>query len=193
MKYRLLALIGALATLIAVSLVPVLVKAQTRRAPEQEASSRRAKPFDPAALNWKPTFTPWGDPDIQGEWTGMSPTPLERPRPDQNRITDPVELARLFDADPDSETGAQRGVSTYNAGWREYGRLISDHPAFKAIAQQPRVVTVFALNFVFPVDHWSCSAKKVVLGLVHQNRVFPLAAKHLFRKLEHWPLLQLKR
>jgi hypothetical protein len=128
MRHRLLVLFGALAAVIGVALVPVLVKAQTRKTPEQEPSTRKAPPFRPEALNWKQTFTPWGDPDLQGEWTGMTPTPLERLKPGENRITDPVELARRYDLDPE-ETG--RGVGTYNAGWHEDGRELSYHPAFK--------------------------------------------------------------
>src|SRR5438094_3984624 len=131
MRHRLLALVGALAAVIAVSLVPVLVKAQTRKTPEQEASSRKAKPFSAESLKWTQTFTPWGDPDLQGEWTGMTPTPIQRPRPDENRITDPIELARRYDLDPEEAGSGQRGVGTYNAGWREHGRGISYHPAFK--------------------------------------------------------------
>jgi hypothetical protein len=129
MKKQALALFGILAVATAVSLVPVL-KAQTRRVPEQEASSRPAPAFDRTALDWKPTSLPWGDPDLQGEWTAVTPTPYERPLPGSNVITDPVELARRYDLAPEERGSGQRGVGTYNAGWREYGRLISDHPAF---------------------------------------------------------------
>lgn len=131
-RLRWLALFGTMATVIVASLVPVLGSPQVRRkAPEQVEGSRMAPPFRQEALNWKPTRTPWGDPDLQGEWTGMTPTPLERPVEGRGRITDPVELARLWDAAPDSEPGAPRGVGTYNAGWSEWGREISYHPAFR--------------------------------------------------------------
>jgi hypothetical protein len=48
----------------------------------------------------------------------MTPTPLEKPADGRVVITDPIELARQYDLDPE-ETG--RGVGTYNAFWREYG------------------------------------------------------------------------
>ena len=58
----------------------------------QTTAGRRAGPADPprdtrradesrvAELTLKaPPRTPWGDPDLQGVWTGSTLTPLERP------------------------------------------------------------------------------------------------------------------
>src|SRR6516165_11146589 len=32
-----------------------------------------------ALRNWTPPRTPWGDPDMQGQWNSQTSTPLERP------------------------------------------------------------------------------------------------------------------
>ena len=117
MSHRFVALNGALAAVIAVSLVPVLARAQ---APKGTAG----------ATKWTQSKTPWGDPNLQGEWTGMTPTPLQRRTDGQEPVTDPVELARRWDRDPEA-TG---GVGTYNAYWHEVGQatgrasLIVDPP-----------------------------------------------------------------
>ena len=109
MRCRFFVLMGALAAVIVVCLAPVFLVGS--QAPAATAG----------ATKWTQPRTPWGDPDLQGEWTGMTPTPLERPREGQEVITDPVELARRYDLDPET-TG--RGVGTYNAFWREYGRPV---------------------------------------------------------------------
>lgn len=106
MRYRLLVLIGALAAVVVLCLVPA-----GAQAPQGSGASAK----------WTHPRTPWGDPDLQGEWTGMTPTPLEKPEAGQEVITDPVELARRYDLDPET-TG--RGVGTYNAFWREYGQPV---------------------------------------------------------------------
>jgi hypothetical protein len=113
MRDRFLALTAALAAMIALGLAPLW--AQAVKAPSTTPGAK-----------WTAPRTPWGDPDLQGEWTGMTPTPLERPDEGRVVITDPVELARLYDLDPE-ETG--RGVGTYNAFWREYGQPVSGQPS----------------------------------------------------------------
>jgi hypothetical protein len=125
MRHRLLALFGALAVVVGGSVVPVLVQGQEpQRTPGPDTDVRLWPPFRMEALNWKPTFTAWGDPDLQGEWTGMTTTPFERPKEGAVVVTDPAELARRYEAQP----GVRGG---YNAAWREYGRPIDYHPAFK--------------------------------------------------------------
>jgi hypothetical protein len=135
MRRDVAAVVAALAAVVGLSVVPVLVQGQGAqpkpRTPEIETSSRKAPPFRPEALNWKPTVTPWGDPDLQGEWMGSSPTPLQRPREGEHVLTDPVELARRFDEDSAAAAREGTGIGTYQAAWREYGREISYHPAFK--------------------------------------------------------------
>ena len=127
MRDRFLALTGALATMIALLvLVPVLVGAQAPAKPAAAATTLR---------------TPWGDPDLQGDWTGMTTTPMQRPANGRVVITDPEVLAEQYDRDP-AETGG--GVGTYNAFWREYGQpvpgqqsLIVDPPDGRIPAMTP--------------------------------------------------------
>lgn len=106
MKSRCFVVIGALAAVVVLCLAPVIAQA-----PQGSGG----------AANWTHPRTPWGDPDLQGEWTGMTPTPFENPGPGKTVITDPEELARQYDLDP-ALTG--RGVGTYNAFWREYGEPV---------------------------------------------------------------------
>jgi hypothetical protein len=102
---------GALAV-IAVSLAAVLATAQ---APKGTAE----------AAKWTQTTTPWGDPDLQGVWSGTTPTPLERPL-DGGKVllTDAEvddlekELARRFEAPSPGDPG------TYNAFWQDRGRAL---------------------------------------------------------------------
>jgi hypothetical protein len=64
-RRRLLATIGTAAVVIAVALLALVPTAgQTPNA---------------AANNWKPSTTPWGDPDLQGMWDTRTFTPMERP------------------------------------------------------------------------------------------------------------------
>src|SRR5688572_18600158 len=35
---------------------------------------------DAGEKKWTPGRTPWGDPDIQGQWNSQTSTPLERPQ-----------------------------------------------------------------------------------------------------------------
>ena len=94
-----------------VLLVPAVVPGQTLTA---EANS------------WAPSRTPWGDPDLQGTWTNVTATPLERPDDlaEQELLTDEERTARdeerARNADqppPPGRTGA------YNSFWLERGQL----------------------------------------------------------------------
>ena len=65
MKNQFLAVMGALVAVLAVSLAPVFVAAQS--------------PTVAAAQAYLPPQTPWGEPDFQGIWSRNSEAPLERP------------------------------------------------------------------------------------------------------------------
>src|SRR5437667_7361319 len=75
--------------------------------------------------------TPWGEPDLQGVWSGETPTPLERPlageriiNTDEEAAALEQELARKWQenrgggADPDNRTGS------YNAFWQVRGKPV---------------------------------------------------------------------
>ena len=66
MRYRYLALMGALVAVAAVSLALVLIGAHT---------SQVAEAADVTSLR-----TSWGDPDLQGIWNDRYQTPLQRPK-----------------------------------------------------------------------------------------------------------------
>ena len=126
MKSRYLALIGALAALIVVSLVPIRVAGQ--------ASTN---------TNGGPPKTPWGEPDFQGIWSDNTFTPLQRPAKyaGKESFTD-AEIAALDKqraAIPRRDLRAQAGsdadvAGAYNSFWmsvRPTGRrtsLIVDPP-----------------------------------------------------------------
>ena len=105
MRSRCFAVIAALAAVTVVSLVPAFVQAQ---APKGTAG----------ATTWTQK-TPWGDPDLQGDWTGSTTTPMERPIEGKVVVTDPEEPSRLFDPPPTgtgpAEAGRQSDPGTYNA------------------------------------------------------------------------------
>src|SRR6478672_9590012 len=88
---------------------------------------------------WTPGRTPWGDPDIQGQWNSQTSTPLERPQ--QGKLAGKETISeqeaeefeqaerKTFDAAP-----TQGDPGTYNAFWRDQGKaltrtsLITDPP-----------------------------------------------------------------
>jgi hypothetical protein len=88
---------------------------------------------------WKPPRTPWGDPDIQGQWNNQTSTPLQRPTsgPLAGRETISEEEAETFEqTERRSFDEAPRAgdPGTYNAFWRDQGKaltrtsLITDPP-----------------------------------------------------------------
>src|SRR6266704_6666348 len=82
---------GALATMIvAILLTPAFVAAQAK-------SAAAAKAPAPNNKAWSVPHTPDGQPDLQGYWTNLSFTPLERPAEYGTRefLTD-EESAKLF-------------------------------------------------------------------------------------------------
>src|SRR5262245_35742801 len=71
MRRRLFATTGGAAVVIAVALAALVPTAgQTPNAP---------------ANDFKPSMTPWGDPDLQGMWDTRTFTPVERPAAFGNR------------------------------------------------------------------------------------------------------------
>src|SRR5438093_9234384 len=65
---------------LAVSISPVVVLAAIFALAAESAIAQPAKAA-PGARNWRPSKTPWGDPDLQGTWTSDDciGTPLNRP------------------------------------------------------------------------------------------------------------------
>lgn len=92
--------------------------------------------------------TPWGDPDLQGQWNNQSSTPLERPTQGplagKATITE-AEAEALYQAERASfdEAPAAGDPGTYNAFWRDDGKaltrtsLISDPPDGRIPAYTP--------------------------------------------------------
>ena len=110
MKNQFLAVMGALLVVLAVSLAPVFVAAQS--------------PTAAAAQAYTPPQTPWGEPAFQGTWTTNSQTPVERPPEyaakefftDEERAALDQKIAQ----DPRQDRGRERGTvrdvqSAYNA------------------------------------------------------------------------------
>ncbi len=95
-------------------------------APAESAGgqSRPAEPM-PAAPR-----TPWGDPDLQGQWNSQTSTPLERPAdgPLAGRETVPLEEAATLEATNRANFDLpprEGSVGNYNAFWRDVGRALA--------------------------------------------------------------------
>ena len=72
--------------------------------------------------------TPWGDPDLQGEWTNATTTALERPAKYQGRefLTKEEKVAKDEVTAVERDTRAAPGTAAdvagaYNSAWFEYG------------------------------------------------------------------------
>ena len=81
-------------------------------------------------MTYKAPRTPWGDPDLQGQWNSQTSTPLERP------LTGPLagkeqiseEEAETFEAAERATFDAaprQGDPGTYNAFWRDEGKALT--------------------------------------------------------------------
>ena len=103
---------------------------------------------DTSQSKWTPPRTPWGDPDIQGQWNSQTSTPLERPvsgaLAGKETITE--EEAETFErTERQSFDEAPRSgdPGTYNAFWRDEGKaltrtsLITDPPDGRVPAYTP--------------------------------------------------------
>jgi hypothetical protein len=82
------------------------------------------------AKTWVPAKTPWGDPDLQGQWNSQTSTPLQRPltgalagkdtiSEDEAETLEETERAS-FDAAPKAGD-----PGTYNAFWRDNGKALT--------------------------------------------------------------------
>ena len=79
---------------------------------------------------WTLPVTPWGDPDLQGQWNSQTSTPLERPIEGSlvGRDSLPLEEAETleetnrasFDLPP-----REGSVGNYNAFWRDVGKALT--------------------------------------------------------------------
>ncbi len=115
MRNQFLAVLGALATVIVVSLASASVAGQ--------APTARAATETPAKAGQART-TPWGEPDLQGIWTDPYQTPLQRPPQyaDQELFTDEERAAldkqrgAILRRDARGKKGSEEDVAgAYNA------------------------------------------------------------------------------
>jgi len=113
MRRRVLPSVGVLgAAVAAVLLAPVLVLGQTAQAPAsnqasgsgpqatarpQGATAVARSPKPEARPKWAPPRLPWGDPDLQGDFTNKSEqsTPFERPKEFEGRRIEDVQGTEL--------------------------------------------------------------------------------------------------
>ena len=89
-----------------------------------------AQTRDGAPAGWTAPRTPWGDPDLQGQWNSQTSTPLERPLEGRLAETDTlsaeeaqaIEAANraAFDLPP-----REGSVGNYNAFWRDVGTALT--------------------------------------------------------------------
>ena len=118
MTSRLFALIGALALV-----------------PEGLAVAPRAQPRQTTPHPGQELRTPWGDPDLQGTWSGETLTPLQRPTRFANKaLLTPEEAAKVVAevfARPGREDRSSRGTEkdvagAYNQVFVQRGAELSD-------------------------------------------------------------------
>ena len=84
------------------------------------------------AAGQAPLRTPWGDPDLQGIWTGSTLTPLERPRDLAGKAFLTEEEAAALERRADQNRYVERtpragDPGTYNQAWFDPGtRIVAD-------------------------------------------------------------------
>ena len=83
-----------------------------------------------ATADWTPARTPWGDPDLQGQWNSQTSTPLERPIEGRlaGTATLPQEEAETLEATNRASFDLpprEGSVGTYNAFWRDVGKAMT--------------------------------------------------------------------
>src|SRR5215510_16199114 len=68
-----------------------------------------ASPLAAQTKNWTPPKTPWGDPDLQGQWPATANIPMQRPANfgTRNTLTDEELLQRERQAERQSESDTQ--------------------------------------------------------------------------------------
>ena len=106
--------------------VAFLLVAFTPLAPLAAAGQTR----DSAPDGWTAPRTPWGDPDLQGQWNSQTSTPLERPLDGPLAATDrlTVEAAEALEAanrEAFDLPPREGSVGNYNAFWRDIGRALT--------------------------------------------------------------------
>jgi hypothetical protein len=92
------------------------------------SSAKTAKPS--AARKGTPPRTPWGDPDLQGQWNSQTSTPLQRPLQGELASRETLseeEAETLEEANRQSFDQAPRAgdPGTYNAFWRDTGKALT--------------------------------------------------------------------
>ena len=78
---------------------------------------------------WRAARTPWGDPDLQGTWTNVTATPLERPRDlaGQPVLTEEERAERFWQFTLETSTDSvppAGSAGSHNEYWRERGVLL---------------------------------------------------------------------
>ena len=131
MRTRILLMTGAVASALIVALWGAIIMAQAPSGTKSfdqtaintdaaiKAASEAAK--SAAALkDWKPSRTPWGDPDLRAYWLLATYTPLERPAAlaDKAFYTEEEAIAQFKRA---VEADAEVDPRTVHYDWKEYG------------------------------------------------------------------------
>src|SRR5262249_2292565 len=114
---------GALVVVLVIACV-----ASPRIAGQSSTSAARATRAA-AAKNWTPSRTPWGDPDLQGQWNSQTSTPLQRPLEGKLAARETLseeEAETIEEANRQSFDQAPRAgdTGTYNAFWRDTGKAL---------------------------------------------------------------------
>ena len=80
--------------------------------------------------SWSPPLTPWGDPDLQGQWNSQTSIPLERPLEgllaEQDSLT--LEEAAALEAENRARydlAPPEGSPGNYNAFWRDFGNPLA--------------------------------------------------------------------
>jgi hypothetical protein len=115
----------------------VLVFALVPVAAQSAGSHSAAKAATPTAKNYAPPKTPWGDPDLQGQWPAFANIPLQRPTSFGTRafLTDEEFAQRAKQAQRQSEADSEEFAPSTGATvtinppsyWQEHGK--PDHQA----------------------------------------------------------------
>ena len=106
------------AALVAVSVVALALVLARAQAPK--GTAERTK--------WTQTKTPWGDPDLQGVWSGTTPTPLERPLDGGKVLLTDQEVESL-----EQELARPLGLVVVAVATLELGDVGTDQPRLVAL------------------------------------------------------------
>jgi hypothetical protein len=123
MRLKLIASFGTLATVIGLAASIAVVGQGTGT-----SQSTKAKTAPPRKSNLP--HTPWGDPDLQGQWNAQTSTPLQRPltgplaQKDSLSDEEAEQLEEQNRASID-KAPAQGDPGTYNAFWRDPGHPLN--------------------------------------------------------------------